>query len=170
MVLVAKSEEAITRSLGMLRWYNRMAAAVVGAFAAFFFGMLVTLSVMVLSYIAIAGAVGGLLWERWLWKRAVERLASSFLKLDGEFLEVRGVVHGTMGHFRFRIKDLAKFEVGQRKASPLGAMPAIRALESTALIVGEASGGTIALHLASVIFDQGQLVRFGEHLAAQSAK
>lgn len=174
MIVTARSEEAISRSLVVLRWQSRFAGLVVCIFGTLMATMVVGsfgtwFSLSSLPYVGGIGAMGGLILERWYWKRTMRRFTASFLKADGEYLEVRGVVNGGLAHVRIRISDLAGFQIGQKSSVFAAAAPVLRAIDSVTLVLSETNGDAIGLQFAGVIFDLHQLHRMAEYLAAKRA-
>ncbi len=165
--VLAKTEEEIRRSFKVLRWQNRLASVMVGAFAASFASMVAGLPVYLLFYVSVLGSVAGLILESRHWKRYLGRLARSSLKLNDECLEVQGVVNGGFAHCRFRLKDITAFEIG-RKRAVAGLHPLLRALDGAALIVGDKGGDVVALEMAGVIFHAEDLARMAEQVSVRS--
>jgi len=157
---MARSEEAISRSLTVLRWQNRFAGTAVGSFIAFFAVVVAGMSPSVLPYAAVVGAASGLVLTNIYWKRSMGRLARSFLAIEAEHLEAQGIVNGQMVHVRFRLDDLAVLQFGRKSPWFAGSSPAIQALDRVVLVVRDKSGDGIALQLAGVIFDVEALSRF----------
>ena len=172
MNIVPKSEEAIAGSLTVLRWQNRFAAVMLGAFSALFasmmFAVVVGVTLSQLPVIGILGAVAGLIVEQKCWMCSITRLRQSFIRLDGDHLEVQGFAAGGTTHVRFRIADILSIEIGRKRDSIAGALPVVRALDGLALAIREKSGASIAFEWAGVVFrreDLAQLVStFTPHL------
>jgi hypothetical protein len=153
----------------------------VGAFVVFFFAI-ISFSIWGPSSpasfpasvpcVLLVGAALGLLLTRWHWRRLSRRLARSFLKVEGDRLEVRGLTPGGIGgqmrHVRFRLDEIAVFQLGRQGNALVGSMPAIRALDRAALVISDKTGAAIALEMAGVVFDREDLVRLSSYLAQRS--
>lgn len=182
MQVLAQSEAAIDRALGILRWQNRVCGAVTGAFFVFF-AVAVPLSIWGPSspaafqasvpYILLAGAALGLVLVHRYWRRLLGRLASSFLKVDGDHLEVQGLMPGGfgggMGHVRFRLDEIVVFQLGRQGHILTGTIPAAQALDRAALVIGDKSGAVVVLEVAGVVFDREDLIRLSSYLAQRRA-
>ena len=103
-----------------------------------------------LLFVAAISALTGFLLVRNYWKRYLDDLASSFQKLDGTHLEIKGRVGNGLMHVRFRIDEILDVRLGNESKTSL-LHPLLAFANATSLLVQEKNGKTIRFNPKTAI-------------------
>jgi len=156
LVIHPRDRAEIAHSLRSLRSGNRFVSLILGASVGVIVG---TAAVdhgaprFVWVPAAVLGAWAGWLVERWWWALWIRWMESCYVKVDGEFIEIRGLVKGLVRTKRFSLWDVAALECGTQR-------------DPSTLVVQQNNGKRVDFLLMRVIFSEESLTRMAEHIVA----
>jgi hypothetical protein len=163
MHLLPKSAVEIEMAFGPLRWTNLVAGALLGAWVAFIPGLFLINrlgEIYALGVPAIACACIGIYFANRHWHKCVARYAESFIRLDAQYLEIKGVVPDGVWHVRFHLNEVASVQIGERRL--VGSLsPLVAAIDSTTLVIEMKNGAGARFPMVGLIYcEDGLLALF----------